>query len=522
MKTLHGKAARERLKRGIDTLAKAVSVTLGPKGSTVIIQSLYGVPHATKDGVTVAKAIDLDDPVEDMGAQLIKASAVNTVDSVGDGTTTTTVLTQALIEKGMYLIDQGAKPIDVSRAFSAKLPAIEKILNESVTKITDDNIGLLDHVAVISSNNDEKLGGIIAKVYKEVGLDGTVEVVKHDKPNIETEVSDGSMYENGYINPQLLNSGETKIQMEDCKIMIVQGKITKVGLIPLLEYSRDNNLLIICDEMDDESKTLVILNKRDHNLKVAVVTSPGFGDVRRGYLNDISILTGAPILPNIRVAINPDHLFGVCDRVVVSRDTFSLIGAKNSKSTKITSHVGDLKTSIASDDVNDFDKGILQKRIATILGKIALIKVGAATELELLELKDRVDDAVAATSAALQMGIVPGGGNMLAYAANSFKPDSASKETGTDQFNHNVSLAIVEVLRKPMTCILENAGLNSLTKVQFNAGFNALNGDHTDDLIQTGIVDPLKVTLSAVRAAFSIATTVLTTDCLIYKDNYND
>lgn len=519
MKTLHGKEARQRLMKGIDLLADAVQVTLGPKGSTVMIQDLYKGPYLTKDGVTVAKAIDLLDPVEDMGVQLIKSSATKALSNVGDGTTTTTILTRALIKVGMQTIDTTKQaPVTVAKKIGSYLPVIIDKLQAKSLQITEENSELLDHVATISSNNDAKVGGIISGLYKEVGLDGIVKVVMHDKTGIETEISQGSVYENGYLHPSFVNlENSTKVEYANCKVLIVNTKITKRWWTSVMEYALYNPILVICNEIDRESLSLAVQNRLQNSLNLVIVTSPGFGETRKNYLEDIALLTGATIVNDLKIPFNAVLTAGNAGRVLVSQEEFVLVDA--ARADAVDERVAELKEFKQKNDLNEFDSEIIDKRIASLIGKIALIKVGAFTELEAMELKDRVDDAVAATAAALEAGVLPGGGNALAYVGEELLKEE--ELTGLSI----VELISSNVLEAPRDIILRNAGIsrNGRDTLQyftntFNKGTDASKSVVVDDLIAAGIVDPTKVTISAIETAFSIATTVLTTDCLIFKD----
>lgn len=520
VKTLIGKEAKESVLKGINILADAVQVTLGPKGNNVLIQGDYGDVTSTKDGVTVARAIDLRDPIEDMGAQLLRKGASKMVEEVGDGTTTVTVLTRALIKEGFKLTNSGHSSIDVKRRWLEEVPNICKYL-QSVSVPLKDNSNLLKAVATISANNDEEIGELIASTFEQIGEDGGVKVLTSDKNRTEVEITNGATYENGYMTPHFVtNEQNMKAEYTDVKVLIINGRLTKSEFFfEALAVSKETPLLIICNEIDNESLSLAVLNAQQSGLKIVLVTSPGFGDARTNYLKDISLITNAIIVSTQKEMIelngNIHSVLGHCDNILVSKDDFCLIGGSglNAK-TYVEHYIKNLKEQRELFE-EKVDRDLMDKRIASLLGKIATIKVGAPTELEMKELKDRIDDAVSATSAALVEGVVVGGGQALyKYAVKHNNVDDP------------ILKGLLAGLVIPAKTIADNAGLdlhNDLTKYftvltkEVNYGLNANTGEHCD-LIKAGVVDPLKVTRVAVETAISIASTVLTTECIIYKD----
>lgn len=515
MKTLHGHAARKAIKNGVDIIADAVKVTLGPKGNNVLIQNLYGAPSSTKDGVTVAKALDLDNPVFDMGAQLIKEAAAQTVDQVGDGTTTVTVLTQALLANGFSLVDKGVKSIEIKRRWLENLDIVVGRLNKDAIPVKD-NLDLLKSVAKISANNDEYIGNLIADTFEKIGEDGAVKVVTSSTNKVDVVITNGSTYDNGYITPHFVTDETTmRAEYSDANIMIVNGRLTKGELFfEALHFAQENPLLIICDEIDNESLSLAVLNAQQAGLKLVIVVSPGFGDARRSLLQDIAITTGATILNPTNMKETEGRLrlaLGSASNIIVTKDDFCIINGKNYASEAITGYVDNLKTTRSLLE-EKADINFIDKRIASLIGKVATIKVGANSEIEMKELKDRIDDAVSAVAAALEEGVVIGGGNQLAIYANNLEDIKSLTEIDKAYFN---------ALMAPWVCIMSNASLEcSKYYGSTDRIMNVADGIMTDP-IEAGIVDPMKVTKIALTTATSIAATVLTTECLIYKD-YNE
>lgn len=509
MKTIHGEFARKAVKQGIDAVANAVKVTLGPKGNNVLIHNVYGSPHSTKDGVTVAKALDYTDPLLDTGASLIKEAASKAVDETGDGTTTVTVLTQALIDNGFKLLEEGVKSIDIKRSWLKELDKIISDLDRQTVLVNKD---ILKSVANISANNDHVIGDLISDTFDKIGEDGVVKVITSDSNRVEVEITDGSTYDNGYIIPHFINEPNTKrVEYSDVSVLIINDKIIKnEQFIEMLTYAQNNPLLIICDEIDTEALTLAAMNAEQKTIKVCIVTSPGYGDVRRGYLSDIAVSTGASVIESLGNSERPMPTYmGKCKNVVVTRDDFCIIGG-DASAALVDKTVSDLKE-LRSNITIEADIEILNKRIATLIGKVATIKVGANTEFEMRELKDRIDDAVSATSAALEEGVVAGGG--LALYSISRERIIGEKDI--------VKRALYTSLTSPMECIFENAG-KDIDQAKIHGATIGYDAQHDEyvDMIEEGIVDPVKVTKTAITTAISIASTVITTECLIYKD-YN-
>lgn len=519
VKTLIGKKAKEAILIGIDVLADAVQVTLGPKGNNVLIQGDYGDVVSTKDGVTVARAIDLKNPITDMGAQLLRKAASKMVEDVGDGTTTVTVLTRALIKEGFKLTDSGHASIDIKRTWLEQIPKIHEYLQDSSIPLKD-NTSLLKSVATISANNDMKIGDLIASTFEQIGEDGSVKVLSSDKNRTEVEITNGATYENGYITPHFVNNEQSmKVEYSDVRILIINGRLTKSEFFfEALSVAKETPLLIICNEIDNESLSLAVLNAQQSGLKLAIVVSPGFGDARTNYLKDISIITGATVVSSQKEMIelngNINSILGSCKDILVTKDDFCIIGGKGLQvKTYVDLYIKNLKEQRETLE-EKVDRDLMDKRIASLLGKIATIKVGAPTELEMKELKDRIDDAVSATSAALIEGVVVGGGQALyKYAVKHNNVDDP------------ILKGLLAGLVIPAQIIADNAGLPLHdTKARFFTtgdelvfGLNANTGEYCN-LIEAGVVDPLKVTRIAVETAISIAATVLTTECIIYKD----
>lgn len=511
--------AREKLKRGVDALANAVKVTLGPKGRNVIIAKKFGAPQITKDGVTVAKEIELPDPVENMGAQMVKEVASKTADIAGDGTTTATVLAQAIVTAGLKNVAAGANPMDLKRGIDKAVTEVVKNLKKMATEVGSDN-SKIKQIATISANNDEAIGALIAKAMKVVGNDGVITVEEAKGTETEVKTVEGMQFDRGYLSPYFVTNAEKMVtEMENPLILICEKKISSMKeLLPILEpvVQAGKGLLIIAEDVDGEALGTLVVNRIRGALKVAAVKAPGFGDRRKAMLEDIAILTGGQVvseergmtLENITI-----DMLGTAEKIEIDKENTTIINGKGKKA-DISARVGQIKSQIES-TTSDYDREKLQERLAKLAGGVAVLYVGAATEMEMKEKKDRVDDALAATRAAVEEGIVPGGGVALIRAIASLdklKGDNEDEQTG---------IAIVKrAAEEPLRQIIENAGGEGAVIVQKvkegkdDFGYNARTEVY-EKLYKVGVIDPTKVTRIAIENAASIAAMLLTTECVI-------
>lgn len=511
--------AREKLKRGVDALANAVKVTLGPKGRNVVIAKKFGAPQITKDGVTVAKEIELSDPVENMGAQMVKEVASKTADIAGDGTTTATVLAQAIVTAGLKNVAAGANPMDLKRGIDKAVTEVVKNLKKMATEVGSDN-SKIKQIATISANNDEAIGALIAKAMKVVGNDGVITVEEAKGTETEVKTVEGMQFDRGYLSPYFVTNAEKMVtEMENPLILICEKKISSMKeLLPILEpvVQAGKGLLIIAEDVDGEALGTLVVNRIRGALKVAAVKAPGFGDRRKAMLEDIAILTGGQVvseergmtLENITI-----DMLGTAEKIEIDKENTTIINGKGKKA-DISARVGQIKSQIES-TTSDYDREKLQERLAKLAGGVAVLYVGAATEMEMKEKKDRVDDALAATRAAVEEGIVPGGGVALIRAIASLdklKGDNEDEQTG---------IAIVKrAAEEPLRQIIENAGGEGAVIVQKvkegkdDFGYNARTEVY-EKLYKAGVIDPTKVTRIAIENAASIAAMLLTTECVI-------
>ncbi len=511
--------AREKLKKGVDALANAVKVTLGPKGRNVVIGKKFGAPHITKDGVTVAKEIELEDEVENMGAQMVKEVASKTADIAGDGTTTATVLAQAIINAGLKNVAAGANPMDLKRGIDKAVADVVKNLRKLSKEIGSDN-SKIEQIATISANNDEAIGALIAKAMQDVGKDGVITV--EEAKGIETEVVtvEGMQFDRGYLSPYFVTNTEKMItEMENPMILICEKKISSMKeLLPILEpvAQSSKGLIIIAEDVDGEALGTLVVNRIRGSLKVAAVKAPGFGDRRKAMLEDIAILTGGQVISEERgmtLENTTIDMLGTAEKVEIDKDNTTIVNGKGKKA-DITARVGQIKAQIES-TTSDYDKEKLQERLAKLSGGVAVLYVGAPTEVEMKEKKDRVDDALAATRAAVEEGVVAGGGVALLRAIEGLDKIKTLNEDET------TGVAIVKrAAEEPLRQIIANAGQEGAVIVQEvkagkdDFGYNART-EKFESLVKAGVVDPTKVTRIAVENAASIAAMLLTTECVI-------
>jgi chaperonin GroEL len=511
--------ARDKLKKGVDALANAVKVTLGPKGRNVIIDKKFGSPSITKDGVTVAKEIELKDPVENMGAQMLKEVASKTADAAGDGTTTATVLAQAIVTAGLKNVAAGANPMDLKRGIDKAVVAVVESLNKQSQKVGDDN-KKIEQIATISANNDSAIGKLIAEAMKRVKKEGVITVEEAKGTETTVEVVEGMQFDRGYISPYFVTDADKmEAVLETPLILITDKKISNMKeLLPVLEKAVQTGkpILIIAEDVDSEALATLVVNKIRGSLKIAAVKAPGFGDRRKAMLEDIAILTGGTLISEERgyKLENADLSFlGTAEKITIDKDNTTIVGGKGKKA-DITARVNQIKIQIES-TTSDYDKEKLQERLAKLAGGVAVLYVGAATEVEMKEKKDRVDDALAATRAAVEEGIVAGGG--VAYIRSI---DALDKLKG-DNDDETTGIAIVKrAIEEPLRQIIANAGGEGAVIVQkvregkADFGYNA-HTEKFENLFAAGVIDPTKVTRVALENAASIASMLLTTECVL-------
>ena len=515
----HG-AARAQLKQGVDILANAVKSTLGPKGRNVVLDRPYGSPHITKDGVSVAKEITLEDPVENMGAQMVKEVASKTADIAGDGTTTATVLAQAIIDAGFKYVTAGANPIELKRGIDKAVAAVVKQLKEASQEV-GTNTDKIKQVATISANNDETIGALIAEAMKVVGNDGVITVEEAKGTGTEIKTVDGMQFDRGYLSPYFVTNTEKMIaELDNPYVLIVNNKISNMKqLLPILEPAAQSGrpLLIIADDVDGEALSTLVVNRIRGSLKIAAVKAPGFGDRRKAMLEDIAIITGGQVISDEQgyklEECTMDHL-GVAEKIVIDKETTTIIDAAGSVE-DIDRRVQQIRAEIEQTS-SDYDKTQLQERLAKLAGGVAVLYVGAPTEMEMKEKKDRVDDALAATRAAVEEGIVPGGGIALMRCLSAL-----SELKGTSD-GENFGIDIIrQAIKAPLLQICENAGVSGRVVAYHiteskkpEYGYNALT-DEYGDMYKFGIIDPTKVTRIALENAASIGSMMLMTECVI-------
>jgi chaperonin GroEL len=513
-----GADARERMLQGVDVLANAVKVTLGPKGRNVVIEKSYGAPRTTKDGVTVAKEIELEDKFMNMGAQLMREVASKTNDEAGDGTTTATVLAQAIVREGMKAVSSGRNPMDLRRGVEKAVTAIVQDLKSRAKKIEGDEE--IAQVGTLAANGDTKVGRFLADAMAKVGKDGVITVEEAKSLDTELEVVEGMQFDRGYLSPYFItNVDKMEAELESPSILLFEKRLSNLqSLLPILEavVQSQRPLLIVAEDIEGEALATLVVNKLRGGLKVVAVKAPGFGDRRKAMLEDLAVLTGAQVISEdlgIKLENVTLDMLGTAKKVVVKKDDTTIVDGAGAKDV-IKARIAQLRTQI-EDTTSDYDKEKLQERLAKLAGGVAVIKVGGATEIEVKERKDRVDDALNATRAAVEEGVVPGGGVALLRAA--FK--LSIKGDNDDQ---NVGIAIVrKALEAPIRQIVENAGVEGSIVVgrlreskDENLGFNAQTEAYVD-MIEAGIIDPVKVVRTALQDAASVAALIITTEAII-------
>jgi chaperonin GroEL len=511
--------ARDALKRGVDTLANAVKVTLGPKGRHVIIDKKFGSPAITKDGVTVAKEIDLKDPIENMGAQMLKEVASKTADIAGDGTTTATVLAQAIVTAGIKNVAAGANPMDLKRGIDKAVKVVVENLKAQKQDVGDD-FSKIKQVASISANNDDVIGEMIADAMQKVGTGGVITVEEAKGTETEVKTVEGMQFDRGYLSAYFVtNTDKMEAELENPYILIYDKKISSMKeLLPILEKQVQTGkpLLIIAEDLDGEALSTLVVNKIRGSLKVAAVKAPGFGDRRKAILEDIAILTGGTVISEERgyklENAELEHL-GVAEKVIIDKDNTTVINGAGSTDA-IQARVNEIRTQMDA-TTSDYDKEKLQERLAKLSGGVAVLYIGAASEVEMKEKKDRVDDALHATRAAVEEGIVAGGGVAFIRAV------AALADLKGDNEDENTGIQIIRrAIEEPLRQICENAGIEGSIIVQKvkegtgDYGYNART-DKFENLIAAGVIDPTKVSRVALENAASIAAMLLTTECVL-------
>jgi len=517
---------RDALKRGIDKLANAVKVTLGPKGRNVVIDKKFGSPTITKDGVTVAKEIELKDAIENMGAQMVKEVASKTADVAGDGTTTATVLAQALITHGLKNVAAGANPMDLKRGIDKAVIAVVENLKKQSKKV-DGDFDKIEQVATISANNDSVIGKLIADAMKKVTTEGVITVEEAKGTDTTVEVVEGMQFDRGYLSAYFVTNAEKmEVDLENPYILLYDKKISNMKeLLPVLEpvAQAGKSLLIIAEEVDGEALATLVVNKMRGALKIASVKAPGFGDRRKAMMEDIAILTGGTVISEekglkLENATMAD--LGRAERITIDKDNTTIINGAGKKE-DIMARCEEVKTQVAK-TTSDYDKEKLQERLAKLSGGVAVLYVGAASEMEMKEKKDRVDDALNATRAAVEEGIVPGGG--VAYIRSI---DALEKMTGENEDETTGIQIVRKAIEEPLRQIVFNAGgegsvvVNKVREGKADFGYNART-DKFENLIAAGVIDPTKVTRVALENAASVAGMMLTTECILAEEKENN
>ena len=511
--------ARDELKKGIDQLADAVKVTLGPKGRNVIIEKKFGAPHITKDGVTVAKEIELDNAFENMGAQMVKEVASKTGDKAGDGTTTATVLAQAIVGVGLKNVTAGANPMDLKRGIDKAVEAVVANIKGQAQEV-DNDYAKIEQVATISANNDPTIGGLIAEAMKKVSKDGVITVEEAKGTDTTVDVVEGMQFDRGYLSPYFVtNTEKMNVEMENPLVLIHDKKISNLkDLLPILEPAVQSGkpLLIIAEDVDSEALATLVVNRLRGGLKICAVKAPGFGDRRKEMLEDIAVLTGGTVISEekgIKLEAATMDMLGTAEKIVITKDNTTITKGAGSKDA-IAARVQQIKSQIET-TTSDYDKEKLKERLAKLAGGVAVVYVGAASEVEMKEKKDRVDDALCATRAANEEGIIPGGG--VAYiraisALDGLKGANEDEQTGIE--------IIKRAIEEPLRQIVANAGVEGAVVVQKvkegkgDFGYNDRT-DRFENMYAAGVIDPAKVARVALENASSIAGMFLTTECVI-------
>ena len=511
--------AREQMKQGVDQLANAVKVTLGPKGRNVILEKKFGAPQITKDGVTVAKEVELADPFQNAGAQLVKSVASKTGDDAGDGTTTATVLAQAIVREGLKNVAAGANPMDLKRGIDKAVAAVVESIKAQSEPVASD-YQKIEQVATVSANNDPEIGKLLADAMQKVSKDGVITIEEAKGRDTTIGVVEGMQFDRGYLSSYFVTDTEKmECVMENPYLLIYDKKISNLkDFLPILEPAVQSGrpLLVIAEDVDSEALTTLVVNRLRTQLKICAVKAPGFGDRRKAMLQDIAILTGGLVISEdtgLKLEQATIDMLGSCDKVTVSKDNTTIVNGRGQKEL-IQDRINQIKNEIAN-TTSDYDKEKLQERLAKLSGGVAVLYVGAPSEVEMKEKKDRVDDALCATRAAIEEGIIPGGG--VAYIRATKALDGLTGENADE----STGIRIVErAIEEPLRQIVENAGLegsvvvNNVKNEKGDYGYNA-RADRYEDLRKAGIIDPAKVARVALENAASIAGMFLTTECVI-------
>ncbi len=513
--------ARDMLKNGVDKLADAVKVTLGPKGRNVVIEKKFGAPQITKDGVTVAKEVELEDHFENTGAQLVKSVASKTGDDAGDGTTTATILTQAIVNEGLKNVTAGANPMDLKRGIDKAVKVVVDFIKDSAEKV-NDNYEKIEQVAAVSANNDPEIGKLLADAMRKVSKDGVITIEESKSRETSIGVVEGMQFDRGYLSGYFVTDADKmEAVMENPYILIYDKKISNLkDFLPILQPAAESGrpMLVIAEDVDSEALTTLVVNRLRGGLKICAVKAPGFGDRRKAMLEDIAVLTGGMVISEekgLKLEQATLEMMGTCDKVVVSKDNTTIVNGAGEKQL-IADRVAQIKNEIAN-TTSSYDKEKLQERLAKLAGGVAVLYVGANSEVEMKEKKDRVDDALCATRAAIEEGVVAGGSTTYIRALDALKGlkgDNADEQTGIN---------IVErAIEEPLRQIVINAGEEGAVVVQKvregkgDYGYNARTGEY-EDMRKAGIIDPAKVARVALENAASIAGMFLTTECLIVE-----
>tara|TARA_R100001594_G_scaffold139198_1_gene183383 strand:+ start:1945 stop:3540 length:1596 start_codon:yes stop_codon:yes gene_type:complete len=510
-----GENARTELLNGVEQLANAVSATLGPKGRTVVLQNKFGAPTITKDGVSVAKEIELEDALENAGAQMVKEAASKTNDMAGDGTTTATVLAHAILKEGYKKIANGANPIELKRGIDKTVEDVVEYLKDNAKPI--DGNEEIAQVGTISANNDSSIGGIIAEAMDKVGQNGVITVEEGKTSETILEVVEGMQFDRGYLSPYFVTD-TTKMEavMSDVLVLIIDKRISSMKeLLPILEQTMQTGkeVLIIAEEIEGEALSTLVVNKIRGSLKVTAVKSPGFGDKKKEMMEDIAVLTGGTVISETKGYKLEEatlQLLGSAEKIVVDKDNTTIINGSGTKES-IDDRIETIKTQVENTN-SDYEKEKLQERLAKLAGGVAVIKIGAGSEIEMKEKKDRVEDALNATKAAVEEGIIAGGGTLLRrYETSNIEYENEDQSYGRD--------IIIKSCHAPFNTIMENAGLNAdviYNKLDGTNGYDART-DEVVDMMESGIIDPVKVTRIALEKAASVAGTMLTTECVVIE-----
>ena len=511
--------ARDAMKQGVDQLANAVKVTLGPKGRNVVIEKKFGAPQITKDGVTVAKEIELEDKFENTGAQLVKSVASKTGDDAGDGTTTATILAQAIVSEGLKNVTAGANPMDLKRGIDKAVKAVTEHIAKSA-EIVGNNYDKIEQVATVSANNDKEIGELLAEAMRKVSKDGVITIEESKSRDTQIGVVEGMQFDRGYLSAYFVTDSEKmECVMENPYILIYDKKISNIkDFLPILQPAAESGrpLLVIAEDVDSEALTTLVVNRLRGGLKICAVKAPGFGDRRKAMLEDIAILTGGVVISEekgLKLEQATLEMLGTCDKVTVSKDNTTIVNGAGDKQA-IKDRVAQIKKEIEN-TTSSYDKEKLQERLAKLAGGVAVLYVGANSEVEMKEKKDRVDDALCATRAAIEEGVVAGGGTTYIRAQEALaglKGDNADEQTGIN--------IICRAIEEPLRQIVTNAGgegavvVQKVREAKGDFGYNART-DVYEDLREAGVIDPAKVARVALENAASIAGMFLTTECLI-------